>query len=410
MRLADFIVSNVEPIVMEWEVFARGIVPGAKMDALALRDHAPDILRATVQDMKSLQTANERTAKSRGHDDHTHDGDGAAPGGIGGALNGVSELHAIGRLGSGFDLMELVSEYRALRASVLRLWRDSVPQADERDVDDLTRFNESIDQSVAKAVSSYTRRVDQARDLYLAILSHDLRNPLNSIAMSAELLQHADVNELAAEAPGCASQISTNAQVMARMIADLLDYTRTRLGAGMPVSPAPMDLAGLCRAVFDEFRTAHPQRVIRFHWDGGSGRELSGEWDADRIRQAISNLLGNAVQHGDENAPIDLTLAAGAAEVTIVIHNGGSPIPPGELPRIFEPLVRGSSAAYPKHNRPGSIGLGLYIAREVARSHGGTVEATSTSEAGTAFTVHLPRHSPVKSAQPILDEKHVETM
>jgi signal transduction histidine kinase len=413
MRLADFIVANVEPILMEWEVFARGITPGAKMDALALRDHAPDILLATVQDMNSSQSATERSAKARGH---AHRGGGSGePGGDGAALsaaqlNGASELHAIGRLGSGFDLIEVVSEYRALRASVLQLWRDSAPEADERDVDDLTRFNESIDQSVAKAVSSYTKRVDQARDMYLAILSHDLRNPLNSIATSAELLRHVDPGEPGTDALGCASQISTNAAVMARMISDLLDYTRTRLGAGMPVSPAPLDLGILGRAVFDEFHTAHPNRVIRFHCDSDRGGDLSGEWDADRLRQAISNLLGNAIQHGDENAPIDLKLTGETSDVVIVIHNGGPPIPPGELSKIFDPLVRGSSAEFPKRNRPGSIGLGLYIAREVARSHGGILDATSTREAGTAFTMRLPRHSLSKVGQPILDEKHVQTM
>ena len=409
MRLAEFIVSNVEPILMEWEVFARGITPGAKMDALALRDHAPDILLATVQDMRSSQSATERSAKARGHAlgaaAPSEDGVGLSAGGLSVAgLNGASELHAIGRLGCGFDLMEVVSEYRALRASVLQLWRDTAPEPDLRDVDDVTRFNESIDQSVAKAVSSYTRRVDQARDMFLAILSHDLRNPLNSIAMSAHLLpQQCAFN---AESTQTAAQISTNAAVMARMISDLLDYTRTRLGAGMPVLPAAMDLGALCRALFDEFRTANPNRLIRFHCAG----DLTGEWDANRIRQAVSNLLGNALQHGAENAPIDLTLNGETADVVIAVHNGGPPIPPGELPRIFEPLVRGSSAEHPKHNRPGSIGLGLYIAREVARSHGGEIDVSSSLDAGTAFTMRLPRHRPLKSAQPILDEKHVQSM
>jgi signal transduction histidine kinase len=398
MRLADFIVSNIEPMLMEWEVFARGITPGATMDALALREHATEILVATVQDMKSSQSAAERSAQSRGH------GHRGADGANGAGLNDASELHAIGRLGSGFDLMEVVSEYRALRASVLQLWRDSAPEADERDMDDLTRFNESIDQSVAKAVSSYTKRVDQARDLFLAILSHDLRNPLNSIAMSAQLLPR--LGPLGTESIGCASQISTNAEVMARMISDLLDYTRTRLGAGMPVSPAPMNLTSLCRELFDEFRTAHPNRVIRFQSDG----EQTGDWDVDRIRQAISNLLGNAVQHGAENAPIELKLAGEASDVVVVVHNGGPPIPSGEIPRIFEPLVRGASAGHPKRNRPGSIGLGLYIAREVARSHGGRIDVTSSQEAGTDFTVRLPRHCLAKAGQPILDEKHLRTM
>jgi signal transduction histidine kinase len=403
MRLPDFILANMERILMEWETFARGITPGAKMESLALRDDAEDILRATVQDMKSSQSAVERAAKSKGQGHHGPEG--AARGS---ALNGASERHAIDRLGSGFDLPEVVSEYRALRASVLRLWRDSGPEPDERDVEDVTRFDESIDQSVAKAVGSYTKRVGQARDLFLAILGHDLRNPLNSITMSAELLpQQVDLN---AASSATATQISTSAAVMARMIGDLLDYTRTRLGAGMPVSPAPTDLCSLCRAIYDEYRTAHPARVIRFHCDGASGGDFSGEWDADRLRQAISNVLGNAVQHGDENAPIDLTLAGDEENVVIEIHSGGPPIPPGELTRIFDPLVRGSSTEFPKPNRPGSIGLGLYIAREVARSHGGTIDATSTRESGTAFTIRLPRHGLVKRGQPILDEKHVKTM
>ena len=395
MRLADFILSNLEAILAEWEAFARGIAPGANMDSLALRDHAADILLATAHDMGSTQSATERSAKSKGR--RPADGDGVD-------LNGASELHAIDRLGSGFDLLEVVAEYRALRASVLQLWADSGAAPHERDVYDVTRFNESIDQSVAKAVSSYTKRVDQSRDLFLAILSHDLRNPLNSIAMSAELLPH--LGEPAPEAVGVASQIATNAQVMARMIGDLLDYTRTRLGAGMPVAPAPMDVGALCRAVYDEFRTAHPEREMRFRSEG----EVGGQWDADRLRQAVSNLMGNAVQHGGDAAPIELAVVGEASELRLTVHNGGPPIPAGELSKIFEPLVRGSSAEHPKKNRPGSIGLGLYIAREVARSHGGDIDVTSTADAGTTFTVHLPRHVPATSRQPILDEEHVQTM
>lgn len=393
MRLADFILSNQEAILVEWEAFARGIAPGARMDSLALRDHAADLLLATARDMGSAQSATEQSAKSKGRGHR---------GGDGTALNGASEQHAIERLGSGFDLLEMVAEYRALRASVLQLWAESGAGPHERDVYDMTRFNESIDQSITKAVSSYTKRVDQSRDLFLAILSHDLRNPLNSIAMSAELLPR--LVEPAPDAIGVVSQIATNAQVMARMISDLLDYTRTRLGAGMPVSPARMDMGALCRELYDEFRTAHPARAMRFRAAG----DVSGEWDADRLRQAVSNLMGNAVQHGGD--PIELAVVGDASELRVTVHNGGPPIPPGELSKIFEPLVRGSSAEHPKKNRPGSIGLGLYIAREVARSHGGDIAVTSTAAAGTTFTLQLPRHVPVTSWQPILDEEHVQKM
>jgi signal transduction histidine kinase len=202
------------------------------------------------------------------------------------------------------------------------------------------------------------------------------------------------------------SQISTNAGVMARMISDLLDYTRTRLGAGMPVSPAKMDLGALCQELYNEFRTAHPKRQIGFQSKG----ELNGNWDTDRLRQAISNVLGNAIQHSPEIAPVELQVSDQTSEVVVVVYNGGPPIPPGELAKIFDPLVRGSSAEHPKANRPGSIGLGLYIARAITESHGGSMDVTSSEQDGTAFTMRLPRGPVFDSAQSVLDEKQLRSM
>lgn len=395
MRLADFIDSNVETILLEWEEFARGVSHADKMDSLALREHAPEILFATVRDMRTVQSPAERMAKSKSHQ---------AASDSAGKTIGASEQHAIGRLGSGFDLLAVVSEYRALRASVLRLWHESGAPSHDSDVDDVTRFNESIDQSLAKAVSSYTKRVDQSRDLFLAILGHDLRNPLNSIAMSAAILPL--LNNPAPQTIALLSQITRNADVMGRMIGDLLDYTRTRLGAGMPVSPAPMDLGGLCEELYNEFHTAHPNRRFIRRTVG----DLRGNWDTDRLRQAISNLLGNAFQHSPENAGIELSLFGEANEVVIVIQNDGATIPPGELTRIFDPLVRGTIAPDPKENRTGSIGLGLYIARQITVSHCGTISVTSSDEDGTAFTMRLPRQFIGHSGQPILDVEQVESM
>jgi signal transduction histidine kinase len=313
-------------------------------------------------------------------------------------------LHAVDRLSLGFDLLEVMSEYRALRASVLRLWHESSPGPDDRDLDDLTRFNESIDQSIAQAAASYTKRVDQARDMFLAILSHDLRNPLNSIGMTAELVPY--VSNDPAEALACGQQISRNVTVMDRMISDLLDYTRTRLGAGMPVRPTSLDLGSLARDLFEEFRTARPNRDIQLRVDG----DLNGRWDADRVRQAISNLLGNALQHGSAGFPVTLSLRGETSQVFVEVHNGGDPIPPGELQKIFDPLIRGSSADQPRENRPNSIGLGLYIAREVAKSHGGRIEVSSTVNEGTSFTIRLPRDVALPAGQSILDAQHIESM
>lgn len=394
MRLADFILTNVEPILAGWEVFARSIGAGEHLDQLALRDHAAQILQAAARDMKSPQTVAERAKKSKGLD-HPGESD---------ALDGASDAHAVDRLSLGFDMLELMSEYRALRASVLQLWHDSAPEADERDVDDLTRFNESIDQSLFKAVASYTKRVDQARDMFLAILSHDLRNPLNSIGMTAHLVSL--VTNDPTEVLACSDQITRSVSVMERMISDLLDYTRTRLGAGMPVKPALLDLAVLAAELIAEYRAAHPDREIDFRTDG----DLTGMWDSDRVRQAISNLIGNALQHGAADFPVTLSLGGKSSSVSIDIHNGGDPIPPGELPKIFDPLIRGSSAERPTRNRLGSIGMGLYIAREVAKSHGGRIDVASTVEDGTSFTIHLPRKTARPVGQPILDAEHIEKM
>src|SRR3954468_16408236 len=214
MRLADFILANVEPILAEWEAFARTVWPGPETDPSELRDHAADILRATAWDMKSAQSAAQQTDKSKGEGD-----DGAASA----RVDGASDVHARGRVKSGFDLMTLVAEYRALRASVIRLWRESRPSADLRDLEDLTRFNESIDQSLTEAVRSYTQRVDRSRQMFLAILGHDLRNPLHSIMMSGDAL--ATAHPADADSARMASRISASVNAMARMINDLLDFT-----------------------------------------------------------------------------------------------------------------------------------------------------------------------------------------
>jgi signal transduction histidine kinase len=345
MRLAEFILANVEPILVEWEAFAQSLVAGAKMAKLALRDDAEAILLATAREMQIGQSLAQQASKSKGH------------GGAGGAesdrLDHASELHGVGRVGSGFDIMEVVAEYRALRASVLRLWRESLPEPDLNDIADITRFNESMDQSLAKAIGSYTKRVDQSRRMFLAILSHDLRNPLNCIRMAAHLVSRT-VNENP-ESAEALSMIETNTQAITRLISDLIDFASTGLGSAMPLTRERVDLEKLCREVFDAMRTAHPQRTLRFHPHG----DLTGEWDAARLRQVVSNLMGNACQHGLADRPIDLSVASDESSVMLSVHNEGAVIPSDLLTTIFEPLVRHAAPESGSQRVPGSIGLGL---------------------------------------------------
>lgn len=380
MRLADFIHGNVEPILIEWEAFARSLSPGARLSKLALRDAAEAILLATAQDMLSDQSLAQQSSKSKGH--------GGAGGEESDRLDEASKIHGVERVGSGFDLMEVIAEYRALRASVLRLWRESRPQPELDDLNDITRFNESIDQSLAEAIGSYTNRVEQSRRMFLAILSHDLRNPLNNIYMATQLASHdieEDLNSVKA-----LSVIERNIETITRLTNDLIDFASTGLGSEMPLTRRLVDLEKLGRKVFEEFCFAYPQRTLHFHSDG----DLTGNWDAARLQQVLSNLMGNALQHGATEEPVELSIASEKSTATLSVHNGGPTIPSEMLTTIFDPLMRYAEPESSAQKVSRSIGLGLYIAREVVVAHGGTIAVASTAQEGTTFTVRLPRTEP----------------
>lgn len=379
MRLARFISTNIEPILSEWESFARSIWPsGAAAEPTELRDSAEEILRAVMADMTAAQSDSEQSEKSMGR-------------GIGGSesdrLDNASQLHGAARVGSGMALVAVVSEYRALRASVLRLWRQRKPDPDLHDLDDLTRFNEAIDQSLALAVESFTRRIDGSRKMFLAILGHDLRNPLSAITLTAKVAKAALPNTK--DLPGQLSQISDSAHAIADLLADLIDFNSSSLGVRLPLTPAAADLNGICEEVAREMRAAHAGRSIRVSVNG----DLTGTWDAHRLRQLIANLLGNALKHGSPTDPVHLTADGTNPRIVLIsVHNAGEPIPADLLPTIFDPLVR-APASVQQRRTPGSIGLGLYIVREIATAHGGTAEITSTAAQGTTATVRLPRHA-----------------
>ncbi|MBD2232404.1 HAMP domain-containing histidine kinase [Phormidium tenue FACHB-1052] len=350
------------------------------MTKLALRDDAEGMLRGTALDMQTGQSLAQQTSKSKGH--------GGAGDEESDPLDHASALHGAARVGSGFDIMEVVSEYRALRASVLRLWRMSRPQIDINDLDDITRFNESLDQSLTEAIGSYTSRVEQSRRMFLAILGHDLRNPLNCISMATQL-----VARTANQDPGSAKALSIiekNTEVVTRLISDLIDFAATGIGSAMPLTRDAVDLGKICRNVFEGFCLAYPQRTLRFHLAG----DLTGNWDGARLRQVVSNLMGNAIQHGSTEEPVELSIASEGLTVVLSVHNEGPPIPPEMLDTIFDPLMRHTMPEATARRVPGSIGLGLYIVHEIVVAHGGTVEVASTTQEGTTFTVRLPSVAP----------------
>jgi signal transduction histidine kinase len=374
MRLSQFVATNLEEILAEWEIFARRMIPAAgTMTALAIRDHAREILLTIVTDMESAQSETQRHLKSEGLGPAT-------------AIQSPADKHGMLRQLVGFDLNQLGAEYRALRATVLRLWAAKARSAGLEELEEVTRFNEGIDQALAESIASYSEHVATSRDTFLAMLGHDLRTPLGALAGSLDLLGH---QALSPEQKARTLLVGKRSVAsIGQMITDLLEYTRSRLGRGIQVVPQRGDFGELCLRALDEVRAAYPAR--RFEAD--VARDLTIAFDAERMRQVLVNLLVNAVQHGNPAYPVTLALRDAGAHVRLVVHNEGKPIPPDALQVIFNPLVQVAEAEGEPDQRPSSsLGLGLYIAREIVVGHGGTIAVTSSEADGTAFTVELPR-------------------
>ena len=376
MRLSQFIEQNIEAVVAEWEAFARATIPAAKtMSRLALRDHASQILLAIAEDLRNPQTERERHVKSQGLaepvDEHVD------------ASETSAATHGILRQLVGFDLVQLAAEYRAFRATVLRLWKQEIKAVDATAIEDIARFNEAVDQALAESIASYSERVANSRDTFLAVLGHDLRSPLSAITSSLFALGDP---RLQGHARDRTLQLAKrSAAAMRQMIGDLLEYTRTRLGRGIEVVPVSADLATLCSDAFEEIQAAYPERAFV----SSMPSTLATRLDVPRMRQVLTNLLSNAVQHGDPSSPISLTAAREGSEASFEVHNRGTPIPPDALQVIFDPLVQIPKDELSNQSNS-SLGLGLFIAREIVSAHGGSISVTSTEFDGTSFKVSIP--------------------
>jgi signal transduction histidine kinase len=365
MRLSDFIVQRLDDILIAWVDSIRRTVPVAEaLGDAALRDNAQAILLAVAQavagnaDLESLD-----------------------------ALTRATCVHAADRVAQGFTLDQMASEFRAVRADVIRRWTDEVHDFSRQAHDEQMRFNDVLDHAVAGSTAHYAARLERARDLFLGVLGHDLRTPLAAISHSASLLRRVDTS--AAQRREAIERIAKSAGRMDLMIQDLLDFTRSRLGTQLPVNRVPCSLEELARQVIDELAALHPGVTIALDASGDS----RGRWDSERVMQLLSNLVDNAIRHRVGDAPVTVALRGEPDRVAISVHNVGDPIPPSEQKAIFDPLRRGINqdvTPSPIASSAG-LGLGLYIARQIAVAHGGDVRLTSTPEDGTRFVATLAR-------------------
>jgi signal transduction histidine kinase len=332
-----------------------------EMSDAELRDHAEEMLTAVVHDLSVAQTTEEQSRKSQGS--------GAAQ-----SMKASGQLHADDRIQHGFTFRAVLAEFAPCGPACCSSTRTAAHRSYAR----VRRFNEAIDEALTESMDRFAVQTDLFRDQFIGVLSHDLRTPLAAVTFGAALLVGPEDHP---ERRGrIATRIITSAQRIERMIGDLLDLTRVRLGGTLPLNRRDTDLQAVCEEVLLEIRAAQPEAPLRSESRG----DVRGAWDPDRLAQVVSNLVGNALQHGD-GTPVTLTAAQHGDAVTLEVHNGGAPIPAEVLPWVFEPLRRGQSQG--QH----SIGFGLFIARAVVLAHGGDIHVTS-SDAGTTFTVTLPRN------------------
>ncbi|MYN18846.1 sensor histidine kinase [Rugamonas sp. FT107W] len=361
-------------ILAEWTAFAKKNAPAdGQMSNLALADHAEAILCAIADDIETLQSKQQQYEKSQGDVVESGEEESAAA------------IHGRLRHASNFSLLQLSSEFRALRATVLRLWLPGVHQMSETTIHEMVRFNEAIDQALAESIVTFSARADRTRDLFLAMLGHDLRAPLATISLVGDLLTRTAVPQEQVAALG--QRAKRGAIMMSAMVTDLLGFTRVQMGAGMPIVRTTVDAREVCQAAVADACAMYPGSTIVLHPSGN----LTGSFDSIRLQQLITNLLINAAQHSAKGHDITLEAAGLEAAITIRVRNVGPVIPEEALNTIFQPLVQLDSDIEEDAAPTTSLGLGLFIVQEITAAHDAAIAVTSSKADGTVFSITFPR-------------------
>lgn len=370
MNLAQFINDHLEEILIDWDSFAQTLRPAAtEMSIVELRDHGKQILQQIARDIAIEQSATQHSERAKDNSPDEIDTETAAA------------SHGEERHDSGFTLLQLTAEYRALRASVLRLWMPRITTITKQTTHEMVRFNEAIDQALAESACTFSEKNAQVRDTFLAILGHDLRNPLATMSVAGDYLTRPEVGTDSTQQMG--SRIKRSTATMSKMVGDLLEYARTQLGGKLPITLHLADIKEICLAALADAQAAHPTCAFELESFG----ELLDDFDSPRLQQVFSNLLNNAAQYRTKNSLVTI-IARGEPEVIMVqVCNFGPVIPMESIEDIFNPLVQLYGEAGPST----SVGLGLFIAREITVAHGGTITVESKASSGTTFTVRFPR-------------------
>ncbi len=322
--------------------------------------------------MGSVQTNKEQKVKSQGNKKLDSLNDKAA------------NDHGMQRLFFGFDIMQLSSEFRALRASVLRLWAEKSREENwEIDFHDMIRFNEIIDEIWIISLRGFQEKLDENKNLFLGILGHDLRNPIATIKGANSILKFS--KNLSEKEKKTIQYSDMSVERMIELINNLLELTELRLGSGMTIDKSELDLSSLFKEIVHEQQLAFPKVDIISDIDG----RVNGNWDKLRLSQMMTNLITNAIKHGKEDAPVKVKLSSNRDNAYFSIHNEGPPISEDILDKIFDGRFTRSNGGTSKEK---SYGLGLLIVKEIVEGHQGEMNVSSSSKKGTTFTAILPKN------------------
>ena len=377
MRLADFITSEAEAILQEWENFAHTLKPAAdNMTDKELRNHAALMLKIIAKDLRTAQSLDEQIEKSHGDEPGEHDDAG----------------HGVARQESNFTIEQVVSEYRALRSSVLRLWAQSLPLTCATDIRDVIRFDEAIDQLLAASVFSFAAakfKIEETekerRSQFLAMLGHELRNPLSPISSAAAALKQTKRDDPVVDK--ITSIIARQVSHMASLVDDLLDVSRVARGM-IEVKLEVVDLRHVIDHAIEQVSpqiSARRQTLIVLT----PPEPAVVQADKKRVVQIITNLLGNAAKYTPEGGHLQLNMTLHDEEVMISIKDNGAGMVPEFIPQAFDLFAQ---AARTPDRSQGGLGLGLALVKNLVELHGGQVACSSEGLGkGSQFTVRLPR-------------------
>jgi signal transduction histidine kinase len=346
MRLAQFLETARDSILDAAVAFARTMPVLKDTQEEVLRDHLPEILEVISADLRTPQSRTESVSKSHGN---------AAPC----VARTSAQSHGLMRARVGLTMEQLVAEYRALRSSVLRLWGEAHTPGPET-LEDVTRFNEAIDQAVAESVQFYAEEHKRWRDIFLGVLGHDLRGPLNALSLTVQMIC---VEE--GEPSATTRVLMRGVTRLTSLLDSLLEYSTSNLGVGMALQRIRADLGEECAEEIELLRAAHPAARIDYKvWGDADG----GFFDVSKVREALTNLVSNAVKHGEAAEPTAVRVEGDEQSVRISVENAGE-IPSEEIDMLFEPLYQRSTPSL-RTDRT-HLGLGLFIVRQIARAHGG---------------------------------------